>query len=409
MGIELMIKNALGKIVSPVRRITRLFPIDGERALAAVFRCNSEASPGERMELLKLLIQNNAGASFVITGEILSDAEFIKAVIDSGCELINGGYSGRPFSPARGGDRLLPPLSGYEAVKADVGRLHRELSDGFGYTMRAGMPPGGVCRIGGGLSAYDLYDEFDYQLIAGSMHISAGEESSIADTLATDEEALNSHVVIFDDNCDIKRVLESLAAADYGVCALSELLEISPFMDIGPEHPAFEPAVKLLEAGIPVAFRNNSFCPGLYELMGDLLVSLAPKEARLKKIERILDGKSMMGRYSVYNAYCAPVFWAREKKLKIKYDFPVTRALFHRSLVIAGYEAELGGFRLQYRREEFIRILCDIICATEDNDPYGVFEERISRLEYDFKKKMGEEEFAKFKEEVEAERNKPGT
>ena len=49
-----------------------------------------------------------------------------------------------------------------------------------------------------------------------------------------------------------------------------------------------------------------------------------------------------------------------------------------------------------------IRILSDILCATEDQDPYGVFEYHMSGVEYDLRNEIGDEAFEELKKEVEA-------
>ena len=403
MSIELELKKLKGKIVSAVRKITKVYPLDSP-AMAMVFRWNMGDTPEMRRGVFDLIRNYGATASFVVTGDIVdNDAEFIRTAIDAGCELISGGFTGQPFSARK----LKAPagvvqLNGYDAVLRDATKLHEILKDDFGYTMKAGMPPYGVEHIDTAVSVYDLYDVMDYQYVAGSDIIEKGQETKLSQALKNG--GLNGHVAVLDvcDPAALKVQIDALADAGYGVCTVSELLAVSPFSDIGANDPCFEPAVRLLEKGHPVAMRNNCLVTRPFESIGDTLTTILPKEDRTAKLSYIREHKTMMGRYSVYNPYCAVIFWAKSKDNRVKFDFPTTSGLFRRVLHDAGFPVDIGKYRVQYRRSEIIRILADVLCATEEQDPYGVFDEHLTPIQRDLRDAIGEEEFNKIKEEIEA-------
>lgn len=402
MSIEGLIKRKRGVFVSPVRCIKNVYPIKDAPAFALVLSAGKGEDHVKRMEALKLLAGYNAVCSFVITGESASDEEFIRAAIEQGFELINGGYSGRPFSEKKTVPAGVRALHSWNNVYADTKKLDDMINETYGCKMAAGMPPYGVDFIDGALTAYDLYDYFGYQLVVGSMAIKPGEEGKLAEEIGKSRDALNGHVVMADLECISALVgqFEKLGDAGYGVCSVKDLLAVSPFNDIGPDSPAFEPAKKLLDAGFPIVNRNNKINPRPYEIIGDTLVTFSSRQTRAQKVDRVLDGKTMLGKYSVFNPYCAVIAWARLKMGRVKFDFPTTSALLTRALMLIDITVDIGRRRFQYRREEIIKIYADILCATEDQDPYGVFEYHMSDIEYELRNKLGDEAFEKLKKEV---------
>ena len=402
MNIEGLIKKARGNYVSPVRRITRVYPVKDAPVFALVLSAGKEADHDKRMKALQLLTGYSAVCSFAVTGESAADAEFVKSAIDQGFELINGGHSGRPFTTGKNVDSSAYPLTSWANVYADTKKLDDMMKENYGYKMAAGMPPYGVESIDGAINAYDLYDYFGYQLVKGSLTLKPGDEAKLAAEIAQDKNVLNGQVVTASLE-SVQALVDQfgkLSEAGYGVCTVKELLEVSPFSDIGPDSPVFEPAKKLLDAGYPIAYRNNKINPKPYEIMGDTLMTLSEQEARAKKVDRVLDGKTMLGRTSVFNPYCAVLAWAKSKLGRVKYDFPTTSALFNRALLLRDIRLSDYDRRFQYRRGEMIKFYCDILCATEDQDPYGVYDYHMSGIEYDLRKEMGDEAFEALKKEV---------
>ncbi|MCQ2565278.1 MAG: hypothetical protein MJ194_00310 [Clostridia bacterium] len=402
MSIEGLIKRKRGVFVSPVRCIKKLYPIKDAPAFALVLSAGKKEDHEKRMEALKLLSDYNAVCSFAVTGESASDEEFVQKAIAEGFELINGGYSGRPFSDRKNVSRDILPLHSWSNIYADTQKLHDTVNDRYGYKITAGMPPFGVEYIEGALSAYDLYDYFGYQLIKGSLAIAPGEEKLLGDEIAQNKDALNGQVVVagLESAPALVAQFAKLGNAGYGVCSVKDLMEVSPFSDIGPDDPVFEPAKRLLDNGHPVVNRNNKVNPRPYEIIGDTLMTFSSRETRAQKVDRILDGKTMLGKYSVFNPYCAVIAWARLKMGRVKFDFPTTSALFTRCLLLNEVRADIGRRRYQYRRAEVIKMYADILCATEEQDPYGVFEYHMSDIEYELRKEIGDEAFEEIKKEV---------
>ena len=179
MNIEGIIKKIRGSYVSPVRGITKVYPVKDAPVFALTVSAGKADDHEKRMEALKLLSGYNATCSFVLTGESAADEEFVRAAMDQGFEFVNGGNSGRPFSSGKNLDPGVYPLSSWANVMVDTKMLDDHMKENYGYTMVAGMPPYGVEYIASAISAYDLYDHFDYQLIKGSLAIKPGEEAKL--------------------------------------------------------------------------------------------------------------------------------------------------------------------------------------------------------------------------------------
>jgi len=116
----------------------------------------------------------------------------------------------------------------------------------------------------------------------------------------------------------------------------------------------------------------------------------------------VRNGKTMMGRYTVSNVYAAPICWARNKQMRVKFDFPTTSALLGRALMAAGFDVRFPKMRLQYQRREAIKIFADSLCATPEYDPYGVLQEHDTDFEAVLRKEYGDEVFEELKAEVKA-------
>ena len=408
MSIENIIKTAKGHFVSPVRRIESVYPVKEVRTVGLILCCGGEETHEDRMNVLSVLKQQDVSATLCITGSVAeNDDVFVKEALGMGCQLINGGFSGRPYSARKlEAPSSVVQLPNYAAVNQDVAVLHETVLKRYDYKMTAGMPPYGVESISNNLSVYDVYDEMDYLHYKGSFHAGQGEDQKLLSAMDGNPDALNGQIVVLGiSSCGIlPDWFDRLAENDYAVCSVETLLDLSPFTDIGPDDPCFDDAVKLMKAGYPVVCRNNRIYPKACEIFGDTSMLLCGKDVRGERVNRVLNGKTMLGRYSVANVYSAPIWWARNNSMRVKFDFPTTSALLGRILLVAGYDVRFPKLKLQYTRREIIKILADALCATDSYDPYGVLQEKDTDFEAELRKEYGDEVFEELKAEVKANR-----
>ncbi|MDI3316144.1 MAG: polysaccharide deacetylase family protein [Bacillota bacterium] len=223
----------------------------------------------------------------------------IRRILEAGHELANHSYSHIAFGPARlvyGRRAFLP---GFDACVADVRRLHQLILERHGYAMRFGRPPHYIDPTADGRTAYDVYAAVGYQYLAASFD-GGGWLPSTGDyardvrrmveplerALAADPEALNGRIIFEKDGYDqslqspvadgLPAQLELLRRHGYEVIPVRELLELSAFADVAPEEPVARAARALLDAGHPVAYRDNSLQPERKLSLGELLRMAVP-------------------------------------------------------------------------------------------------------------------------------------
>lgn len=222
-------------------------------------------------------------AAFGRDGEAGLDAQpdLVRRIASGGHEISNHSYRHLAFGPERLVYRGRHAFSGAAAALEDQRRLHAACRDLVGRAPRLGRPPHYIDRTVDGWNAYDLYDAMGYQYLAASLDL-GGWQPSRGSREATVEEAvaplrtqlnaehasLSGQVLFAKDGFNMSlqpvvcwalpRQLELLAAAGYRVVTVSELLEASPFADLAPTDPAAADARRLLAAGVPCAFRDNT-------------------------------------------------------------------------------------------------------------------------------------------------------
>lgn len=257
--------------------------------------------------------------------------ELIRYLLEHGFELSNHGGRHRlfGFSPVYCKRR---PLSSAAAVEEDLRMLHGLLEREYGCTLRLARPPHYVDRIGGGLTAYDLYELMDYQYMAASFDgggwlpradYASAVESMVAPlraALERDEDAFCGQIIFQKDGCDMNGLtpvasalpqqLGLLAARGYRVVSVGALLAEAPFADIGPEEPCFAAAKALAERNIPVAYRFNDVRPGAPLLWGELCMLLCPAEARKARIRALMAGERRLGARRAGHPYAGALAWA---------------------------------------------------------------------------------------------------
>lgn len=217
-------------------------------------------------------------------GGALHCPELIDRLLDGGHEITNHTYSHILFGKKRLVYNKRRHLEGLDPVVEDVKKLHDLLRDKHGYEMKLSRPPHYVDGIAGGFDSYDAYALLGYQYMAASFDgagwlplasYEAEVEATwkpIAQKLQEDPEYFCGQIIFQKDGCNmchrtpiadgLDRQLELLCGRGYRVVTVSQLLELSPFLDIGQDDPVGRAGKRLLQAGWCPAFRDNTLRPG---------------------------------------------------------------------------------------------------------------------------------------------------
>ena len=170
-------------------------------------------------------------------------------------------------------------------------------------------PPHYVDKVEGGLTSYDVYDALGYQYMAASfdgagwLPMSGNDENEafkaeiramvepVRAALEKDPNCFCGQIIFQKDGYNMaKRTpvavglrlqLELLQKYGYRVITVQELLDESPFADVGRDDPDFE-VFETLQKTRPIVYSDNRLRPDSQMTMGELAMLLCPKEELLK-------------------------------------------------------------------------------------------------------------------------------
>lgn len=213
-------------------------------------------------------------------GGALHCPELIDRLIQGGHEITSHTWSHVLFGKKNVVYGRRHTLSSLEEVTADLEKLHRLLLDRHGYEVKLSRPPHYVDNIAGGFTSYDAYAKLGYQYMAASFDGAgwlplASYEAEVdavwkpvAGRLAQDPDCFCGQIIFQKDGCNMARrtpiadglgkQLERLTALGYKVVPVSELMELSPFLDLPQSDPRAAAARHLMDAGWCPAFRDNT-------------------------------------------------------------------------------------------------------------------------------------------------------
>lgn len=213
-------------------------------------------------------------------GGALHCPELIDRLLKGGHEITSHTYSHVLFGKKNVVYGKRHTMSGLDEVVADLERMHKLLLDKHGYEVRLSRPPHYVDNIAGGFTSYDAYAILGYQYMAASfdgagwLPLSTYEAEvdavwkPVAARLAEDPDYFCGQIIFQKDGCNMVRrtpiadglgkQLEHLTRLGYRVVPVSELLALSPFLDLPQSDPRAAAAKKLLDAGWCPAFRDNT-------------------------------------------------------------------------------------------------------------------------------------------------------
>lgn len=255
----------------------------------------------------------------------------IGRIVNEGHQITNHGYRHIIFGkkPYVYGKRQFQ--GDLDAVVADMDRLHSLLRDQHGYTMTMTRPPHYVDNIDGTFTAYDACAMMDYQYLAASFDgqgwlpaktgdVQQAEVREMVDplrkALEQDEGFFCGQIIFQKDGYNmalrtpvafgLRQHLELLEKAGYRVITVAELLERSPFADVGAEDKDFE-HLRELQKNRAIAYSDNTLRLDSPMTRGELAMLLAPREAAVDlRIRKLKEGdKSFAHRYAGALHWCA--------------------------------------------------------------------------------------------------------
>lgn len=243
-------------------------------------------------------------------GGAVHNDRLIRRIIEEGHQLTNHGYrhiifGKKPF--VYGAREYLGSLpKAYEDIK----KLHTFIKEKYGYEMTMSRPAHYVDQMQDGFNSYDVYDQMGYQYMAASFDGAGWLPSVLTDERAALEAEVNAMVqpikaaleqdpdffcgqIIFqkDGYNMMKRTpvayglgkqLALLKEYGYQVVTVAELVEESPFADVGRNHPLFKKLVTLSKERGVVYSDNKLRLDGMMT-QGELAMLLCPKEESLAR------------------------------------------------------------------------------------------------------------------------------
>lgn len=214
-----------------------------------------------------------------LRGGALHAPALVARMLDEGHELANHGYRHVIFGKKPFVYGAREHFSSIDEVVGDLKRLHNYIRDEFGYEMKLSRPPHYVDRISRSLTSYDAYALMGYGYMAASFDgggwlplSSADDEidvmtSVIKNALEHDENAFCGKIIFGKDGYNmakrtpvayaLEKQLELLYAHGYKVVSVSELLNESPFADVGRDCRIFD-RLCLLASTHAIAYTDNT-------------------------------------------------------------------------------------------------------------------------------------------------------
>ena len=262
-------------------------------------------------------------------GGVVACPELTARILAGGHEITSHTYRHVLFGPKPLVYGKRRPYDTLEEVSQDLKALHAHMQSQFGYTIRLSRPPHYVDRTKDGFSAYDAYAKMGYQYLgasfdgAGWLPLATVEDevqamvTPLKAALEQDADALCGQIIFQKDGYNmarrapvaegLDRQLALLREYGYEVVTVSELMERCPFTDVSPEDELFADAVKVLNAGFCIAFRDNTLRPEAALTRGETAMMLYGMRTARRRIEMMKEKHAPAGDVSCRHAYSAAV------------------------------------------------------------------------------------------------------
>lgn len=270
-------------------------------------------------------------------GGVLHNDRLVRRILDEGHQITNHGYRHIIFGkkPFVYGKRAY--LGSFDLAAQDLTRLDDLMRERYGYEMKFTRPAHYVDPIGDGFTAYDVCDRMGYQYMAASYDGAGWLPSVLTDpeaalqaeveamveplkkALEADPNALCGQIIFQKDGYNMaKRTpvawglgkqLELLRQYGYQVVTVEQLMEESPFTDVGRDDPDFERMCRLARDHA-VAYSDNTLRLDAIMTWGELAMLVTPKEEALS---RRWEAVRNTGKRQSY--YCGAMEYSKEHGL----------------------------------------------------------------------------------------------
>ena len=311
--------------------------------------------------------------------------DLVKKILDAGCELSNHAYRHVLFGKKNFVYGKRKTWQSADEVLADAEKLHSLIESDFGVSMRLARPPHYVDKIGKYLTSYDVYERMGYQYMGASfdgagwlpMDSYAAEISAmttpIAASLAEDKNALSGQIIFGKDGYNmafrspvadaLPKQLKLLTEAGYRIVTVSELMSLGQFSDVDRSHEIYADAEKLVNLGIPVAYRDNTLRPEAAVTVGEMLYMLSDPASREQRYKELSEGKNrrIRGGCPMAHPYGAGALYAESKGVfPVRIKETLTVELANRLLPQLGLKIPMDGTGT-VTRTMWIRYLASVL------------------------------------------------
>ena len=305
--------------------------------------------------------------------------QLIERMIREGHQLSNHGYRHILFGrkPYVYGKRVS--FGDLNKVVEDISALDQLLRASYGYRMTMGRPTHYVDRIDKNFTSYDAYDKMGYLYLAASFDGAGWLASKLADPESAMQAELEEMVrpmqqkleenpdffcgqIIFQKDgynmqmrtpvaVGLRRQLELLEKAGYRVVTAQELLDISPFADVGEDDPDFE-VFRMLSRTHAIAYSDNTRRPDKPMTCGEFAMLAAPRNDAV-------DGRIaglQAGNRAFRHKYSGAMAWCKQEGLlpqNAANDTPLDAAVLRNAGDLLG-----GALPDTFSRREILRRFC---------------------------------------------------
>ena len=228
----------------------------------------------------------------------------VRRILNEGHQITNHGYRHIIFGKKPFDYGAREYLGSVDKAVDDLNRLHHLMEERYGYQITMTRPPHYVDKMQGGFTSYDVCDRLGYQYMAASFDGAGWLPSTLPDADAALDAEVNAMVepvrraleqdpdffcgqIIFQKDgynmakrtpvaFGLSRQLELLREYGYQVVTVAELMEESPFADLGRDDPLFDKLCRL-QADRAVAYSDNRVRLDQPMTWGELAMLMAPK------------------------------------------------------------------------------------------------------------------------------------
>ena len=270
-------------------------------------------------------------------GGVVHNDRLIRRMLDEGHQITSHGYRHIIFGRKAYVYRGREFLGSLERAVDDLKKLDTLMLDKYGYQLTMHRPPHYVDKMQDGFTSYDVCDVMGYQYMAASFDGAGWLPSSLTDPEAALEAEVNAMVeplrraleadpaffcgqIIFQKDgynmakrtpvaFGLRKQLELLKQYGYEIVTVQQLMEESPFADVGRDDPLFD-TLCALEKQSAIVYSDNRLRLDETMTCGELAMLLCPKEEALARRHAAV---RRSGKHE--HAYCGAMDWCRENGL----------------------------------------------------------------------------------------------